>query len=201
VYTSDKGLNAFSEFLEKGAELVQPPRREDNKIQLEPTEVEETAMQACVRIHVERLIGRVKMSWPHVARIQQGNSLHMISQVIKVCAWLSDLQDGPIGPGDMHDHEQSRSEHMRSGGAELGCPSNPESAPAEDVAADEAMIQDLTAGDDGLHYMYLLSEEGPEEGGSDYVDTFLPLSLNSQPGMDHDDRGDFDVLSALFDSQ
>jgi len=88
----DKGLPTIQISLDKkGAVLVMPPFANPNQKQFSSTQIDETYKIASVRIHVERIIQRMKMFNILNNRLST-ESLPYIDDIVHLCAVITNLQ-------------------------------------------------------------------------------------------------------------
>jgi hypothetical protein len=88
---ADKGFDVQDILAERGAILSVPPKRKPGQVQLSKEEIFETQQIACVRIHVERAIRRVK-GW-HIFDHEIPLSLYSsINQMWSICCMLVNFQ-------------------------------------------------------------------------------------------------------------
>lgn len=90
---ADRGFPIREELLVKQAELVLPPAAK-GKSQMTSEDVRKTKRVANVRIHVERVIRRLK-TFRYLSQVVPINMLQYCNQILVVCSAISNLH-GPI---------------------------------------------------------------------------------------------------------
>ena len=92
----DKGFHIEMELLERGIELFRPPFLR-NKSQFSKTEACLTAEIAAARVHVERVIGRLKQFKLLTGKLQWG-LLPYMNCVLKVISAITNLSRPVLAP-------------------------------------------------------------------------------------------------------
>ena len=104
VVLADRGFNIEDSIGSRGASLDIPAFTR-GKSQLSPAEVEETRKKANVRIHIERIIGATRQTYPIISAtavvpwqyIQHDSNGHvLLDYIVHVCCALQNLREGII---------------------------------------------------------------------------------------------------------
>lgn len=90
---ADRGFTVREELMMRGAELVLPPAGK-GKAQMTPADVAKTKKVANVRIHVERVIQRIK-TFRLISQVLPISLLSHADHIVTVCCALTNLK-GPI---------------------------------------------------------------------------------------------------------
>ena len=101
---ADRGFTIRDLLKEKGIRLNIPPFM-DGKRQFSPEEIQSGRGIASLRIHVERVIGRIK-NFAILKSTLPITMVRLANQIVSVCAWLTNFQPALIPlPGDHCDEE------------------------------------------------------------------------------------------------
>ena len=104
---ADRGFTIRDLLKEKGISLNIPPFM-DGKQQFSPEEIRSGRGIASLRIHVERVIGRIK-NFAILKSTLPITMIRLANQIVSVCAWLTNFQPALIPlPGDYSDEEVDR---------------------------------------------------------------------------------------------
>ena len=103
VVLADRGFNIEDLVAYRGATLHIPAFTR-GKEQLTPLEVETTRRKANLRIHVERVIGAIRQSYPIICAtacapwefVQPRDGNVLLDSIVKVCCALHNLQEGIV---------------------------------------------------------------------------------------------------------
>ena len=100
VYAADRGFEAVKHMLAAlGADLIAPTFRFNGQESLTDDEARDSTMQANMRIHVERAIGRAKM-FAACRKTLKIDEVDMADAVFRTCFLLGNLRSPLVKPGD-----------------------------------------------------------------------------------------------------
>lgn len=104
VVGADKGFLIGDALAKVGARMRAPPRKLTKQDQFAWDQADETAAQARVRVHVERLIARIK-NFGFLQRRIALTHMHIVSDIFYVIAQFVAIQGPPVGPSQFEGAE------------------------------------------------------------------------------------------------
>ena len=93
---ADRGFTIRDMLAQRGVELNIPPFMEGRK-EMSAEDIQRGRHIASLRIHVERVIGRIK-NYAILKGTMPNTLMRLANQIVSVCAWLTNFQPALIPP-------------------------------------------------------------------------------------------------------